>query len=54
MDNISSPVAIIGGSGKGVLRLYIGTPDANKSYTPVDFCTNCHLVAAWHEALNYQ
>jgi len=50
LDNLSSPVSICGGNGKGVLRVYYGPAEAPKAYVPVDFSTNSLMVSTWRQA----
>lgn len=49
-NNLSSPCAIVVGSGMGVLRLYHGPSDRPKAYVPVDIVVNGSLITAWHKA----
>lgn len=50
LDNVSSPIAIVGGCGKGILRVYIGPPHAPRAYVAVDMAINSIIVSTWKQA----
>jgi fatty acyl-CoA reductase len=50
IENFNGPVGLMIGTGKGIIRVLFGNPNAIVDYMPVDIAVKMICVAAWEKA----
>jgi len=51
VDNYNGPSGLVVATGKGLLRIMIGSSNAIADIVPVDVCVNMMIAVGWHTAI---
>jgi len=53
IDNYNGPSGLVVATGKGMLRVMLGSNSAIADIVPVDVCVNMMIAIAWHTAMKH-